>query len=373
MKYRLLPFYAMPLNRKLQFNWGGYIVGYREKKDEVLLMKLSEYSFENISSIKLQYNVSAYFEKYIYFYHTKDKKIKRLAIESFEISDIGGHLFPKINWVNSNCFHNLRTRKYEVYSKTGHKIFEFKHEDPVVTKLIASGILLYRNNEKENNWIRCLNPDGGNEKWKLEFPWQFVRLETYDNLIVLEYFAYDNIRTDKGYEGERHWSNPDRYTIVLNAETGEEVWKYPKGYHNIDFRNGVILTSEVGGYKNGRITSLLVVEINIYSGEVIVSKQVIPTIGQGPQFHFVDKHGIYYTSHDGSFGKISKSDGSILWEFDLIDEKGEKRKLSDWLLLGNGNLVLQAVPNHPNGDFTCIFNPEENLQYSKVKNGERLI
>jgi len=30
------------------------------------------------------------------------------------------------------------------------------------------------------------------------------------------------------------------------------------------------------------------------------------------------------------------------------------------------------MPNHPNGDFTCIFNPEENLEYSKVKDGIRI-
>ena len=84
-----------------------------------------------------------------------------------------------------------------------------------------------------------------------------------------------------------------------------------------------------------------------------------------------DKIGILYTTHQGSFGKVSKTTGTILWEFDLIDPQGPKRKLSDWLLLGNGNLVLQAMPNHPNGDLTCIFNPEENIAFSKIKDGQR--
>lgn len=362
----------MPLNRKFQFNWGGYIVGFREK-DGVILMKLSEHSFEKISSIKLQYNVSAYFEKYIYLYHTKDKRIKRLAIESLDILDIEGHLFPQINWVNLNCFLNIQTKKYEVYSKNGHRVFEFKYEYPVVTKFIASGILLFQNNEKSNNWISCLSPDGGNEKWKKEYLWQIVRLDTYENLIILEYHAYNNIRTDKGYEGERDWYHPSRYTIVLNGETGEEVWKYPNSYHYIDFVSGVILTGKVNQIlSNGKIESLSAIELNIENGAILTEIEVIPTIEDGFQCHFIDNEGIYYISYNHSFGKISRINGFILWEFDLIDNQGEKRRISDWLLLGNGNLVLQTMPNHPNGDFTCIFNPNENMEYSKVKDGQRV-
>jgi hypothetical protein len=58
--------------------------------------------------------------------------------------------------------------------------------------------LSYQNNEKENNWIKCLNPNGGDEIWNLELPWHLARLETFNSFIVLEYHAYERIRTDKG-------------------------------------------------------------------------------------------------------------------------------------------------------------------------------
>ena len=145
------------------------------------------------------------------------------------------------------------------------------------------------------------------------------------------------------------------------------------GYHQIDHQRKVVLIGNINSrLSNGKIESLSLVKLNIRDGNVLTNVEVIPSIERVPNFHFVDEIGIYYTSHDGSFGKISKTDGAILWEFDLIDNKGEKRKVSDWLLLGNGNLVLQAAPNHPNGELTCIFNPEENLKYSKVKNGIRV-
>ncbi len=372
MKYKLLFFNAMPFNRNLHYDWKGYFVGFREK-DGVLLMIFSKDSYEIISSIKLHYNVSAYFEKHIYFYHTEDKNIKRLDIESLNISDFDGYLFPQINWGSSDCYHNIESKKYEVYSKNHQKLFEFKYEYPIVTKLIYSGILIFQNSEKENNWIKCLDPNGGKEKWKVDFPWQFVRLETYKNLIVLEYQAYDNIRTDKGYEGEIDWYNPSKYTIVLNGDTGEEVWKYPNGYHHIDHENEVVLLGNVNSrLPSGKIESLSVVELSIKNGKILTEVEVRPAIERVPNFCFVDDTGIYYTSHDGSFGKINKANGSILWEFHLIDNKGEKRKLSDWLLLGNGNLVLQAMPNHPNGDILCIFNPWDNMEYSRVKEGKRI-
>ena len=372
MKAVSLNINSLPFNRKLPFLWEGFLVGSSNVNDG-WIKKLSTEDYSEVAHIEISYNVYSYLKDGLYFYHSKDKSIKLLDVDSFRISNIPGHLFPKYKWEDLICHHNLLSKEYEVFSKQGDKTFEFKYQNPLATNFINSGILLYQNNEKKNNWIRCLNPDGGSEKWKKEFSWQFVRLETYDNLIVLEYQAYDKIRTDKGYEGERDWYNPDKYTIVLDGDTGVEIWRYPNSYHQIDYEKGVVLIGNVKSrLPSGKIESLSAVELNIRDGNVLTNVEVTPSIERVPNFHFVDESGIYYTSHDGTFGKISKTAGAILWEFDLIDEKGEKRQLSDWLLLGNGNLVLQAMSNHSNGNLTCIFNPEENLEYSKVNNGERI-
>ena len=56
--------------------------------------------------------------------------------------------------------------------------------------------------------------------------------------------------------------------------------------------------------------------------------------------HFVDEEGIYYTTHQGAFGKVDKVNGQILWEFDLIDEKGEKQKAFGLVTIGKWQFSL---------------------------------
>jgi len=372
MNYIKLSVNTMPYNRSSKIKSEDYYLGLGGNQ-QGWIKQLSKFDYQEKRHVDLWYNVFSDFIDCKYFYHTRDKIINKLNLKTFEVSKVSVHLLPQYKWADLNCNYNLLSKQYEIFDELGNKRLEFKFQHPIITKFINSGVLLYQNNEKENNWIKCLNPDGGNEKWRKEFSWQFARLETYENLIIIEYHAYDKIRTDKGYEGDRDWYNPDRYTIVLNGDTGEEIWRYANSYHQIDYENEVVLIGNINSrLPSGKIGSLTVIELNIKNGDILTELEVRPTIERIPNFHFVDKSGIYYTDHEGSFGKISKTDGAILWEFDLIDDNEAKRKLSDWLLLGNGNLVLQATPNHPNGDLTCIFNPEENLEFSKIKNGKRI-
>ncbi|MBK7787924.1 MAG: PQQ-binding-like beta-propeller repeat protein [Saprospiraceae bacterium] len=310
----------------------------------------------------------------IILYHFNKPGFYKVEIDSKKMLFVQKDDVPEYKWKSGvTLFLDRVNRNYICKVKGKDEVFSFEPNFPISYRWFDCGILFYQNNEKENSWIKCLNPDGGSEKWKKQFAWQFARLEAYDNLIVLEYHAYDKIRTDEGYEGERDWYDPNKYTIVLDGDTGEEIWQYPNGYHQIDYEKGIVLIGNINSrLSSGKIESLSVVELKINDGNVLSEVVVRPAIERVTNFHFVDESGIYYTSHDGSFGKISKTDGTILWEFDLIDDKGEKRELTDWLLLGNGNLVLQAMPNHPNGDLTCVFNPEENMEYSRVKNGIRI-
>lgn len=352
-------------------------IGSKIISDETIVFVLSSKDFSIIRNDRINeavFFVSVLGAKAILYHFTKPEYFFQYQLETGVIEKVNSQYVNEYVWDNDLILKLDRINScYAVFNSNEKLINRFQTETGVGYRWYDCGIARVKRFQKENNWIECIDPIDNSVKWRVDFQWQISRLETYDNLIVLEYHAYDKIRTHKGYEGERDWYNPDRYTIVLDGDTGEEIWRYPNGYHQIDYEKGVVLTGKVESMlSDGRIETLSAIEIELHSGKIFTDVEVEPTIQEGFQCSFVDAEGIYYTSYDGSFGKISKTDGAVLWEFDLIDNKGEKRKLSDWLLLGNGNLVLQAMPNHPNGDLTCVFNPKENLQYSKVKDGRRI-
>jgi outer membrane protein assembly factor BamB len=242
----------------------------------------------------------------------------------------------------------------------GQKVYSFVPENDISYLWIKNGIIEFFKNKKQNNWLKCIEPSTGNEKWRLDFKWHIVRCEAYQHLLILDYNHYE-LRTDKGYEDQMNWENPIKYTIAINAETGDEEWRHNFRYNTIDYENGLVLS---GGHTAK--------SVDMATGKLIRDVTIIPEDLYGYRLRFSDEEGFYYIHHRGSFGKISKTSGNVLWEFDLLDEQGAKRKLTDWLLLGNGKLVLSTLPNHPNGDFTCIFDPEENMEYSNIIDGKRV-
>ena len=320
----------------------------------------NDYSLFNEIVLEGGYAISSFHKDGIVLYNFRKEGFLFYRNDNKNIESSNSKVTLQYVWDNGLKLYLDREKKEFIVKTKALDIFKFRYKFPIVNRWHNFGILIFQNNEKENNWIQCLDPNGGKEKWRKELPWQFVRLETYKDLIILEYQAYDNIRSDKGYEGERDWYNPNRFTIAVDGETGEERWRREISYTKIDRESGVILAG------NDRV-----VEVDLETGNTLTEVLVSPRGNLGYYPHFVDEEGIYYTTHQGAFGKVDKVNGQILWEFDLIDEKGEKRKLSDWLLLGNGNLVLQAMSNHPNGDLTCVLNPNENAAFSKVKEGIR--
>lgn len=354
MNYKLVDY---PLQNR---SYSDLIINCRNTKEETELSFLSRNDYNLVGSfdIKEETFISSINKGEIILYHFSKPGYYKVDIDAMDKLFVQNDLVPEYTWESGVilCLDRVN-RFYKCIVEGGKEVFSFEPKYPISNQWFKYGILFYQNDGKENNWIKCLNPNDGHDLWKIELPWQFVRLESYQGLLILDYHAYENIRTDEAHNGERDWSNPSRYTIAINGETGDELWRRPFSYSKLDRDRGVILS--------GNDNNLL--EVQVDTGEIISDIEInLPThLGYNP--HFTDDDGIYYLTQDHSFGKASKSDGTILWEFDLFDEKGEKRKLSDWLLLGNGNLVLQAMPNHPNGDLTCIFNPEENMEFSKVK------
>ena len=238
-------------------------------------------------------------------------------------------------------FYNPKEHKYQILnSNILHNSFQKRPN--IEYKILDFACLEYKL-DHPNAYIRMFNLIDGLEKWKVNLKENIVRLDYSFGFIVLD---------SESKTGS---------TIVLNQKDGKVRWRCEKSYTSINKRRGIV---QFGGD--------CLSEIDLSSGKYLFKTNPIGSNNCVYFPYFNNQKAVYYLTDDHSFGMIKKDTGSILWEFDLIDPQGAKRKLSDWLLLGNGNLVLQAMPNHPNGDLTCIFNPEENMAFSKINEGERI-
>lgn len=255
-------------------------------------------------------------------------------------------------------FYNPSQKVYFCYSNDS-VVYKFDREPGIEYMFFRTSILKIKMRDSTNSWIKCVDGDNGNEKWIAKYPWKIVRCEQFHNVLVVDYHSYENIRDDEGYEGQIHWSKPNIYTIVIDIETGQELWRKRMAYSKIDKQFGVIL----GGVNK-------VSETDIHSGKMITEIIVNPSYSDSYFPDFVDEEYIYYVHFNGSFGRIRKSDGVIDWEFQLEDDRGEKRKLSNWLLLGNGKLILESMIGEQS--FSCIFDPKENLEFATIRNGIKL-
>src|SRR6056297_841576 len=346
-------------------SYSDLIINCRNSEEETEINFLSKNDYKLVDSIEVKEEtfISSINKGEIILYHFNKSGYYKVDIEARDKLFVQKDFVPEYTWESGVVLYLDRVNRfYKCIVNVDKEVFSFEPKYPISNHWFEHGILFYQNDGKENNWIKCIDPNNGDDLWKIEFPWQFVRLELYQGLIILDYHAYENIRTDAGYKGERDWSNPSRYTIAIDGETGDELWRLPFTYSKLDHDRGVILS--------GSDNNLL--EVQVSTGEIKsdIETSLSTYLGYNP--HFADDDGIYYLTHDHSFGKVRKADGTILWEFDLLDKKGKKRRLSDWLLLGNGSLVLQASPNHLNGDLTCVFDPKENLHYSRIRNGVRI-
>ncbi|NND06733.1 MAG: PQQ-like beta-propeller repeat protein [Saprospiraceae bacterium] len=315
----------------------GYLLSIRE--DDKLLF-LSKDNFEIVK----QYNL----EGFPFAVHLHNGKIvlSDLNTRHLEILPIGmkaiehsGYCYP----ISENVQYCPKDKNYLIQDHENNKLIKFKRNFKLENRVFRTTLLECSLHESSGSFIRSTNLLTREENWRIELEGKVVRLDYFGNNILLE--CYDK----------------SGFTIVLNIENGQECWRREMSYVAIDRNSKTVL---FGGNS--------ITEIVVSSGEIKTELIVKPNISSGCVPHFTDDDGIYYLSNDHSFGKVNRNSGKIKWEFDLIDSKGAKRKLSDWFLLGNGNLVLQSMPNHPNGDLTCIFNPNENLNFSKVKSGERI-
>lgn len=371
MKYNKLEINSFPFYEWILDGYLYFLV--LESNGESKLSSFSGIDFSLTCRRDIRCNVFFPWEMEMYYYHTDDNIVKKINLNTFKISESRSKLIPKYSWGDLVCYFNLTNGIYEIINYNGEKVYGFEIKHPISVCYGIFGIYELYNAHKQNNWVRCIFPNRGEEKWRADFSWKINRLEQFEELLVLDYHAYETIRSDEGYEGQIDWHNPKRYSIVIDSKTGTEMWRSPIGFQKMDKRNGVLVTGTIDEFdsRTGSITAESVIEIDIKTGKVLTKVAVKPVDRLGYYLHFVDKEGIYYTNHYGSFGKISKQNGDVLWEFDLLDEKGVKRKVSNWLLLGNGKLVLQAMPNHPNGNLMCIFDPTENMGFSNIKDGIR--
>lgn len=360
MKYQKLNIKSTPLNRWQIFKWKNFILDESKfyQEDKICKGTLSiraKDNFELINQIPLEYHYVSRFIDRIFTANKDKQQITEINLESLNNKQTKSSLLPEYFWDKAICYHNLKNHTYEIFDAENNLMNSYKIEYPIGFKCCDQGVLLWNNEQKQNNWIECREPITNNLKWRINLEWKFVRIELFQNRIVIEYNSFDKLRTDKGFEGERDWYNPERFTIGYDTSNGNEVWKHSFVFSQIDKEQGVVLAGKNSIY-----------EVDLQSGELVNHVKINPEYELGYYPHFADSTSYYYTLHNGKFGKVDKQSGFIKWEFEFIDHLGAKRKISDWQLLSNGNLIIRTVPNHKNGDITCILNPNENKIYSKI-------
>lgn len=339
------------------FFYGGSIQGhFFVSKYEYSICKKHEYS--NIY----------FFKNKVLLQKNNNKIIDELDPFTFKIKTIEFKNLPIFEWGN---FYLIRENDlFKVISNTDTLLYEFTWGyNNAGARFIEAGILEYFDNTSRNNWLRLIDPATGQQVWRVDYPKAISYLTEYDGVIVFTYIDYRDDVMALTYDPS--------YIVALNAQTGEELWRISRGgYLNftLDKDHGVVLCMQVldKSKEYGHIIAAQALEIDLHTGLFLSSPTVTLMEHHGFEPKFVDETAFYYTNDLGSFGKIKKSDGLVEWEFDLIDDKGSKRKVQDWLKLGNGKFVLQTPPNHKNGDFSCIFDPAENMEHASVVNGVRL-
>lgn len=349
MNYDLIPYQAIRIVGSQYFLLTDY-----QSQDKTYSTLRSADDFKIISKIEFDANVAptAILDNEIVFYNHTDNGYYLYNFRSLTKQKIDSNLILEYRWgkvdllLQKSIGYQCRFNNHIYYSFSPKKCIDYKW--------CKSGILEIFKRDKEYNWIRCTDPTNGSEKWNVSYEWKISECYLYKGLLLVKYLAYENIRTDKGYEGQIHWTNPNVYTIAINIHSGEELWRKKFNFDRIDEIRGMAL-----GKKDGEV-----ITINLLSGN-IQTQTPMKTESDSYFIHFSDKKHFYFTHRKGSFGKIEKQTGAIEWEFDLLDYNGKSRRLTEWFLLNNGNLVLKTMP-HVEEKFMCVFNPSKNLKYSNI-------
>ncbi|MCO5278816.1 MAG: hypothetical protein M9911_12565 [Saprospiraceae bacterium] len=340
-------------------NWQSRIITYKNDTDTIYQIRLNyDYSVwceENFGEKRFAVH---YYNDVIILSDLKDYHV---------VIDLSRYIFfvQKGNKYTINVFDDTELKyspsikEYTLYKKNRIVNTILKQSD-LEYLLIFPYLLEYKKGEKKSQ-VYSRSIRNNDIIWTILLNGEIINSVQYETFVIIDLIGYNSVSTDSDNVVKSDWSHPSYRTICLNYETGVKLWQIDGKLIKIDNLLGSVL-----------ISSKNILEIKISNGEIISNINLPFDDNEGSLPHFADKDCIYYLTNDHSFGKINKITGEIQWEFQLLDEKGQKRMLSNWLLLGNGNLVLQTMPNHPNGDFTCIFNPEENLEYSKVKDGIRI-
>lgn len=352
-------------------SFDNYYVGVEYYPDSTLLFFLNnnDFSVDWIEKVNEEmFLVSIVDSVAIMYHYSKPNYYYRYKIKERKLERLDGELVLVYAWNNGlELKFDRDNLSYFICDLTGRIIYTLVKETNQSYEWIKFGILIFDRFNKSNSLVKCLDPADGKEKWRFAITAEIIRLETYKGLIILEYNSYNNVIRNEGHS-EIDLYNSNTFTLALDETSGSEVWKFPFAYSKIDYENGLILFGNDDIQNNARV-----LEVDIFTGAIITELLVSPSTEFGYYPYFSDREGIYYKTRKGAFGKVKKTDGVILWEFDLLDDHGNKRRITDWLLLGNGNLVLRSLPYHQkDSDIKCIFNPSENIAFSKVQYGERI-
>jgi len=192
MEYQKLNINSTPLNKWQIFKWKNLVLDESIFHHEAKICKgtlslRSKDNFDLINQISVKYHYVSRFIDRIFIANKDKQALTEINLESLSIKNTKGSKIPEYFWNRAICYHNLVNHTYEIYDTENNLMNSHKIEYPIGFKCCNQGVLLWNNEQKENNWIECRDPLTNDLNWKISLEWKFVRIEVFQHRIVIEY------------------------------------------------------------------------------------------------------------------------------------------------------------------------------------------
>lgn len=223
------------------------------------------------------------------------------------------------------------------------------------TNLIYSfGSIIRESFSEDISYLKLIDLFTYQPKWEQKYI-KVVNLRSYEDKIIIKYVS----KRDK-----YGW---DEYRVrCIEASTGATLWEYDADILSVYEEIGQACCLKHEKIKGTQlIKSVKVAFIDILTGNMANSYFINPHredvwISEG---RLMGNYRNYGTTKRAS-GIFDIQNGKIKYEFLFADKKGKPLNVSNYYLLGNGNIYLITWDN------AYIINPEENKDFAIVWDGE---
>ena len=271
----------------------------------------------------------------------------------FKITRINASTYPFKSLNNYKVFHNQKNDSYLLKDSQDVIIRQYNVYKSANKYFYENVILEFHFREKENYWIRAIDIQNGQEKWKRKYEGKLG----YPQMVDKNVFIY---AASESFDPDNPHAHLKRTFKGVDVNSGNEIWSIEN-----------LISSNFNRDKSRfYIANQFANEYNSYTGDLVNRVEIIPEL----KYSVIvtgDDEG-YYFKNDGRFGKINRNTGLIDWFFCFYNEHGEKRRISSILLLENGKFILQLSLGKKPGYIMALFDPMENLEHSYILDGKRV-